>query len=393
MFDSLAPASCVLRTDSKLRLVRVTRSTLASYPLPMDSLPLLAAAGVAALSAYVHFTCIKALGPNATDNSVLLHPAVLPASDPITPPLVCVVLGWGGATQKQLRRIINHCTTVLGCPVISYINPMLQFLEGELHAPSIESILQLLAAQFPPPGSSPLSSLTPSAPTGFVVIVHSNNGSFVYGELKRRIHSRSSQYSHLKDRLRGVVFDSAPALLGGRGPPSNPISALWHSARQAFGFTFPAVAIVLGRAQYVHVLWTPAIAIWVAVMKALVALRRAVAGRKDADEAGGKPDEARGDVRRMLADRLSNDVPAVPHLFLYSSADALVRKRYVESYIALLREQKSLKVIVHDFERTGHVQHFLKEPEIYARELKRFLESLQQAQLVKRTLSAAQGRM
>ena len=62
-----------------------------------------------------------------------------------------------------------------------------------------------------------------------------------------------------------------------------------------------------------------------------------------------------------------------------------------ESYISFLRtEHPSVPVVAHDFVRTGHVQHFLREPAEYARRLRDFLETLQKNAQTKRTLLAAQ---
>jgi hypothetical protein len=112
----------------------------------------LLAAALLSLAVYVHRTCMKALGPNAEDNSVRtyapagssaaaatpalsLSPSPSPGPDsateqesPLQPPVLAVVLGWGGSTTKQLRRLVAHFTGTLGSPVVQYIN-----VSGEPH--------------------------------------------------------------------------------------------------------------------------------------------------------------------------------------------------------------------------------------------------------------------
>ena len=268
----------------------------------------------------------------------------------------------GGASRKQLRRIIDFTTTQLQCPVVSYINPMLQLLEGDLDSRCVEEILQLIQKQ--------MESQEPGAPRSFVVFSHSNNGSFVYGAIKSRIQDPLSEYHSLEGRLRGVIFDSAPALFespsAGAASKSSFLSHLYLGLKSAFSFSFPSVAIVTGRPVYVHAFWTPAITIWAIVWKLLHPTEQ--------EKKAGRPIF---DARSRLRNQLKRNVPTVPHLFLFSSGDKLLRVQWVKDYTEFLhKEHPGLKITEHDFVTTGHVQHLLRQPKVYAEELRKFFETL-----------------
>jgi len=146
----------------------------------INPLTMLGLGGLVALSAYVHRTCTRSLEANKVDNVVHYHPAdpsaaksASPAS--LHPPLLIVTLGWGGSTCKQLRCIVAHCTHSLGCPVLTYINPMLQYLHGDLDQEQIVALLTGIRDH--------TEGKDATAPAGFVVLLHSNNGAFVYGSV------------------------------------------------------------------------------------------------------------------------------------------------------------------------------------------------------------------
>jgi pimeloyl-ACP methyl ester carboxylesterase len=206
-------------------------------------------------------------------------------------------------------------------------------------------------------------------------------------ELKRHFQNPSSRSYSLRQHLRGVVFDSAPALYPQAAEGSfNPLSALYHALRGAVGFSFPSVAIVLGRAQYVHPFWTPAITLWVIGFKAALMLKKMLMGRekKPSSSGGGADFDPVGSTRRHLEVGLQTNVPRVPHLFLYSSADKLLPHSFIESYAAFVRQQLQATdgaggaelVQMHDFKSTGHVQHFLRRKDEYTRLLRAFLDRL-----------------
>ncbi len=293
-------------------------------------------------------------------------------AEPLQPPVLAVLLGWGGSTSKQLRRLVSHFTSVLLCPVLTYINPMTGFLHGALDDTYVLQMLSQIQSQ-----------LHHSNASGFILYVHSNNGAFVFVELKKHLQDPNSPFYPLRTQLRGIVYDSAPAIhpeIRANGM----LAPLVSSIKRAVAYSAPCVAIILGRAQYMHPFWTPAVMAWIAAFRSTV-LMWAPAGSAAAGEAW---------PRERLADGLTKHVFPVPHLFLYSSADKLLASHYIESYIATLRlssVQPPLPFIqIQDFKNTGHVQHFLRQPEEYTKQLRSFLEKTQEMETVKNTIRQAQ---
>lgn len=140
---------------------------------------------------------------------------------------------------------------------------MLQFLYGSLDDAAVTQLLTTIDEE--------LSRNAQLA--GFSLLVHSNNGAFVYGELKRRMNEPGGRWAHLAPKLRGVVFDSAPGLFApdGRNGATSLADALQSESKDSalraalrsvvacFHFSFPCVAIVTNRPVYVHWFWTLAI--------------------------------------------------------------------------------------------------------------------------------------
>lgn len=322
-----------------------------------------AAAAAVGVSAYVHHTCVAALGANERDNSVVFSPAaeaadgdsssqsqtqpggapspspmpssspapsptVGPLCPPLPAPLLLVVLGWGGARRSHLRRLVAFCTDTLRCPVVQYTNPMMGFLSpGDDTA--VEQLLTVVESQVS------VADGKPAKTGGFVVIAHSNNGSHVLAAMKS-LMAPSGRFAHLAPKLRGVLFDSAPALWK-RPAGSNPISRLRAALRNAAGFSFPSVAIILGRPQYTHLFWTPAATLWVICFKILQALRRLLV------RLSGRPAPKEEDVRANMKQALEADIPAVPHLFLFSSGDRLLPSRLIGRFLRAKGEARSCK--------------------------------------------------
>jgi len=335
-----------------------------------------------AVAVYVHRTCMRKLGPNREDNTVRVYPANPSASNaaPLQPPVLAVILGWGGSTSKQLRRLVAHYTDVLQCPVATYINPMTGFLHNALDDTYVLELLQEIQ-QHVSSGNSPTAS-------GFVCHAHSNNGALVLVELKKHLQDPASRFYPLRLQLRGVVFDSAPALLGMDATGGGLLGEAFAALKRTVSFVFPCVAIVLGRAQYVHPFWTPAILLWSSAYRAVHRAQALLSGH-----GASSASSTAVDTRASMAAGLRTHVLPVPHLFLYSAGDKLLPSNYIEEYIAFLRalRQPTLpSITVHDFKTTGHVQHFLRKTEEYTALLGSFLRQAQQADSTRKTISDAQ---
>eukprot|EP00929_Paragymnodinium_shiwhaense_P049908 TRINITY_DN25168_c0_g1_i1.p1 TRINITY_DN25168_c0_g1~~TRINITY_DN25168_c0_g1_i1.p1 ORF type:complete len:218 (+),score=31.76 TRINITY_DN25168_c0_g1_i1:105-758(+) len=180
----------------------------------------------------------------------------------------------------------------------------------------------------------------------FHVHLHSNNGTFVWAALLQAFQQTAPG---ALQSLRGIVFDSAPRLTYG-GQDS--IVAL------AFGFTFPAVPIILRRNVYVHPIWTPALFIYFLVKFIGLRLRAT---------------QARKFTLAALKETLVSGMPTnVPQLYVYSKKDQLISSSAVEEYIAM-QKKNGVTVSWKLFDDTPHVQHFLRREADYREVLKTFL--------------------
>ena len=175
-----------------------------------------------------HSYARRYLGFNAMNHV----PMCIPGSSSSDAVLVCV-LGWGGCTRRQLRRLLDFYSSH-GIPTVSWINPMYDYLFG-VNMKQVERVLDLLLLQ-------------QSTFTRIVIHLHSNNGALVWGHMADEMRTNPRYYSLLPS-VKGVILDSAP---------------FTHLTRQsdwllasAVGTSRAGVSIILNRAQYVHWFWSP----------------------------------------------------------------------------------------------------------------------------------------
>eukprot|EP00928_Gymnodinium_smaydae_P019743 TRINITY_DN17595_c0_g1_i1.p1 TRINITY_DN17595_c0_g1~~TRINITY_DN17595_c0_g1_i1.p1 ORF type:complete len:338 (+),score=67.92 TRINITY_DN17595_c0_g1_i1:151-1164(+) len=252
-----------------------------------------------------------------------------------------LVLGWGGALQRHLARLREFYLNGQFA-VISYISPMACYLQGGLVEADIVELAACLRRE--------VANVRRKA---LHVHIHSNNGTFVWGALMLELQKSAPE---VLDALSGLVLDSAPRLEPrARGPPG--------IVKQALGFTFPCVPLVVKQNRYVHPVWTPALFFF--FLARLTWQRLWQPARQRAEEQRYKFAEVR--------EALLHGIPTrVPQLYIYSAGDRLISANAVEEYMALQR-QRGVKVVARRFEDTPHVQHFLRRAGGYKDALRAFL--------------------
>jgi len=164
---------------------------------------------------------------NSTDHI----PVYTPGSSS-TSALVCI-LGWGGCTRRQLRRLVDFYSSN-DIPTISWINPMFNYLFG-IDKKQIEHVLDFLLHEN-------------RTSNNIIIHLHSNNGSLVWGYMFN-IMKTNEHYNQLLFNVKGVILDSAPYTHLNN-------SSEWIIG-SAIGASRASVSIILNRAQYYHLIWSP----------------------------------------------------------------------------------------------------------------------------------------
>jgi hypothetical protein len=162
------------------------------------------------------------------------HTPVYTPGSPSAPVLVCV-LGWGGCKRRQLRRLLEFYSSH-EIPTISWINPMLNYLCG-IDRKQIEHVLDFLLHEN-------------RASNKIIIHLHSNNGTVVWSYMLD-IMRTNEHYHQLLGNIKGIIFDSAPFI-------RLEISLDWLLP-SAIGVSRACVSIILNRAQYFHLIWSPVI--------------------------------------------------------------------------------------------------------------------------------------
>jgi hypothetical protein len=177
-----------------------------------------------------HSYARRYLGFNAMNHVPMYVPGSSASSSNAV--LVCV-LGWGGCTRRQLRRLLDFYSSH-GIPTVSWINPMYDYLFG-VDMKRVERVLDLLLLQR-------------STFNRIVIHLHSNNGTLVWSHMADEMRT-NPRYGSLLPSVKGVILDSAPFA-------HLTTESDWLLA-SAVGTSRAGVSIILNRAQYVHWFWSP----------------------------------------------------------------------------------------------------------------------------------------
>jgi hypothetical protein len=166
-------------------------------------------------------------------NSINHIPVFTPGSSS-APALVCV-LGWGGCTRRQLRRLLDFYSSH-GIATISWINPMFNYLFG-IDQKQVEHVLDFLLHEN-------------RTSNNIIIHLHSNNGALAWGYMLKTIQT-NERYHQLLGNIKGIILDSSPFIHVHN-------SRDWLIA-SAIGTSRAGVSVILNRAQYFHWIWTPLI--------------------------------------------------------------------------------------------------------------------------------------
>jgi hypothetical protein len=182
----------------------------------------------------IDFYAQRYLAFNSNDHT----PVYTPGSSSSAPVLVCV-LGWGGCTRRQLRRLLDFYSSH-EIPTISWINPMLNYLCG-MERKQIEHVLDFLLHE------NRMSNK-------IIIHLHSNNGALTWCYMLDVMRT-NEHYHQLLGNIKGIIFDSAPFIRLNNSPD-------WLIA-SAIGVSRACVSIILNRAQYFHLIWSPVITYYI----------------------------------------------------------------------------------------------------------------------------------
>ena len=89
-----------------------------------------------------------------------------------------------------------------------------------------------------------------------LIHIHSNNGTLVWSHMLN-IMMTNEHYHQLLPNIKGIIFDSAPFVRLHK-------SSDWI-IESAVGTTKACVSIILNRAQYFHVVWSPLISYYLCI--------------------------------------------------------------------------------------------------------------------------------
>ncbi|CAF3326853.1 unnamed protein product [Rotaria socialis] len=261
------------------------------------------------------------LGFNSTD-----HIPICKTGSSSAPALVCV-LGWGGCQRRQLRRLLDFYSSH-NISTVSWINPMFNCLLG-IDTKQVERVLDFLLHE------------NRTSKKVIIIHIHSNNGTLVWSRMLN-IMMTNEHYHQLLPNIKGIIFDSAPFVRLHK-------SSDWI-IESAVGTTKACVSIILNRAQYFHVFWTPLITYYLCI--------RFFYKRYFSSDPSSS-----GKILRELLNTMPTDIK---QYYLYSNGDRLIPSYSIEQCMAR-QVERGVQVSSHRFIDSGHVNHFRLHPEEYGR--------------------------
>lgn len=286
------------------------------------------------------------LGFNSIDHT----PVYTPWSS-VAPTLVCV-LGWGGCTRRQLRRLLEFYSEH-EIPTISWISPMLNYM-FPADKKQIEHLLDLLLHEN-------------RNSNNIIIHLHSNNGALAFGYMLDIIKT-NQQYHQLLPNIKGIIFDSGPFIRFNN-------SSDWIIA-SAIGTSRACVSIILNRAQYFHSIWSPLITYYLFI--------RFFHRRYLSSDPSSSPDKVRTLLHAIPID--------IKQCYLYSDGDRLIPPSTIGKLFCMMMNKikfeirleqfmaiqvtHGVQVVSHRFIDSGHVNHFRLYPQEYGKIILDFIVNI-----------------
>jgi len=252
---------------------------------------------------------------------------------------VVILAGWLGCHPRNLRRY-NQLYNSLGWDTIVQIasprSIVTSMSEGPSYSHPSSSEMQHLAI-------NTLKELHVLQPPYFIIHIFSNGGCFLWEciryilyeqdtsqQMSTTTHNNSIDISNLRQKLIGVIFDSAPGYYDGRIDDLQ--SALEY------------VSSNIERKDLLTMTKT---------------LEQNVVRQRFAEFWNG----------------LSNDSTNIPQLYLFSQCDNLASSKHIEMLIEYRKDEIGMKrkIWKHKFLDSDHCCHLLKYPQEYSKSIKEFL--------------------
>ena len=251
---------------------------------------------------------------------------------------VVILAGWLGCHPRNLRRYSQLYNSLGWDTIVQIASPrsiVTSMSEGPSYSQPSSSEMQHLAI-------NTLKELQVLQPPYFIIHIFSNGGCFLWEciryilyeqdtsqQLSSTTHNISINISNLRQKLIGIIFDSAPGYYNGKIDDLQ--SALEY------------VSSDIER-------------------KVLLAMTKSL---KDQDV-----------VHQRFAEfwnGLSNDSTNIPQLYLYSQCDHLASAKQIEKLIEYRNDIGMKGIWKHKFLDSEHCCHLLKYPQEYSKSIKKFL--------------------
>jgi len=226
---------------------------------------------------------------------------------PTSPAKNVIILGWGGSKQRSLAKVADFYAD-RGVRTISFIMPLgiPNFVRSALLGDIVKE----------------MEGLSQGGVKDVSIHLFSNNGTWSYATLMELIHSRNAKLDTPLPRVDRIVYDSGPHLFYEDMGIHDEVKM----------YSLVATSIVLGRAQYEHPIISPALK---AVLYVVNSVHRAI--RTVQEHVMPSIDLVPRYVEMNLY--LRDKSPAIPHLFMYSKDDGLVKPAHVEAYATAISER------------------------------------------------------
>jgi hypothetical protein len=267
------------------------------------------------------------------DSKLILRFAKKKSHDSSSSSRHVLILGWGGSKQRSLAKVAEFYSD-RGVNTNCFIMPL--GIPCFARLALVKNILNELEA------------ITDQGGDKVSIHLFSNNGAWTFAHLNQLIDARNAQSAKKHKplpRIDRVVVDSAPHFF------YKDLSLLDETRM----YTKVLTSIILGKAQYHHVLVSPMLMGALFVLNIFRHALRLVQSLVPAINV--VPDYVR--LNLYLRDHW----PQVPTLFMYSASDFLVQRTEVEDFAQKLKsrlahDKKEDMIIMHKFAEVGHTAAF-----------------------------------